>query len=234
MVFALFTYLLSMQPEFTAVFILFSVMLGLFVAGGLAWRWLIAFFIAGSTTLVALVYYQPYRLQRLIAVLDPWSKPLDEGYQIIQALLAIGQGGWLGTGLGNSIQKSFYLPEAHTDFMFAILVEELGIISGLIVIILFMVFVLRIMMIALRAKRLSMFFTHYLILGIAILFAIQTIVNLGVNLGILPVTGLPLPFLSYGGSHLLITMMLTGICLRADYETRIGEQQHPASATQHA
>ena len=218
--FAIAACLLILEPDFTPIIILFVLVMSLLFIGGLAWRWLLAFLCLGLSSLLVLVYYAPYRLKRFATVIDPWSKQFDEGYQITQALLAIGRGGWFGKGIGKSVQKSFYLPEAHTDFLFAILVEELGVIVGLLMILCFMLLVARIMLVAIRAKQLSMMFTHYLVFGIAVLIGVQTVVNLGVNLGLLPTTGIPLPFLSYGGSHLLITAILVGICLRADYETK--------------
>ena len=151
-IFSIAAYLLILQPDFTPVILLFTLTICLLFIGGLAWRWLIAFLLIGLTTLAGLIYYTPYRLKRFATIVDPWSKSLDEGYQITQALMAIGNGGWFGKGIGKSIQKSFYLPEAHTDFLFVILIEELGVIFGLLIILLFIVLVIKIIRVSIRAK----------------------------------------------------------------------------------
>ncbi|MEK7700611.1 MAG: putative lipid II flippase FtsW [candidate division NC10 bacterium] len=181
----------------------------LFLAGGrVAHLGLIA---AGALPLVALaVWAAPYRLRRITAFVDPWSDPRGSGFQIIQSWLALGNGGVLGQGIGASRQKLFYLPESHTDFIFAVIAEELGFVGAAAVVALFVVLVWRGLRIGLRAPDP---FGAYLALGITVLIATQTLANLGVVTGLLPTKGLPLPFISFGGSALLVTMLSTGVLL---------------------
>ncbi len=159
-----------------------------------------------------------YRWQRLISFLDPWKDPRNTGFQIIQSFLALASGGWLGRGLGESKQKLFYLPEGHTDFIFAILGEELGFLGATGVVLLFAVLVWRGLRVGLRAAEP---FGAYLALGITVLIASQTLVNLGVVTGMLPTKGLPLPFLSFGGTALLMTMVATGVLLNISQDGRV-------------
>jgi cell division protein FtsW len=157
-------------------------------------------------------------MRRVFAFLDPWQDPRGSGFQIIQSWLAFGSGGVLGRGIGDSKQKLFYLPEAHTDFIFAILGEELGFVGASAVVLLFAVLVWRGLRIGLRAADP---FGAYLALGITVLVATQTLVNLGVVTGLLPTKGLPLPFLSFGGSALLMTMLATGVLLNISQDARV-------------
>src|SRR5437773_165283 len=189
----------------------------LFLAGGrLAHLGLI---LAPAVPLIAIaIWMAPYRLRRITAFLDPWSDPRGSGFQIIQSWLAFGNGGVLGQGIGASKQKLFYLPEAHTDFIFAIVGEELGFVGAAAVVALFSVFVWRGLRIGLRAPDP---FGGYLALGITVLIATQTLVNLGVVLGLLPTKGLPLPFVSFGGSALLITMLPTGVLLNISQHANV-------------
>src|SRR5881409_2139185 len=189
----------------------------LFLAGGrLAHLGLI---LAPAVTISAIaVWAAPYRLRRVTAFLDPWSDPRGSGFQIIQSWLAFGNGGVLGQGIGASKQKLFYLPEAHTDFIFAIVGEELGFLGAVAIVALFMVLVWRGLRIGLRAPDP---FGAYLALGITVLIAIQTLVNLGVVMGLLPTKGLPLPFISFGGSALLVTMLSTGVLLNISQHAHV-------------
>ena len=181
----------------------------LFLAGGRVRH--LGLVLAPALPLVAIaVWMAPYRLRRITAFLDPWSDPRGSGFQIIQSWLALGNGGLVGRGIGASTQKLFYLPEPHTDFIFAILGEELGFVGALVVVALFVVLVWRGLRIGLRAPEP---FGAYLALGITVLIATQTLVNLGVVTGLLPTKGLPLPFVSFGGSALLVTMLSTGVLL---------------------
>ena len=157
-----------------------------------------------------LVAMKPYRWRRMVAFVSPWDDPQGSGFQIIQSFLALGSGGWLGRGLGESKQKLFYLPEPYTDFIFAIIGEELGLVGGLGVILLFAVVIWRGLRVGLRAPDA---FGSYLALGLTLMLATQTLVNLGVVMGALPTKGLPLPFLSFGGSALLMTMFSAGVLL---------------------
>src|SRR6266571_3165776 len=181
----------------------------LFLAGGRLGH--LGLILAPAVPLIAIaIWAAPYRLRRITAFLDPWSDPRGSGFQIIQSWLAFGNGGVLGQGIGASKQKLFYLPEPHTDFIFAIIGEELGFLGAVAIVALFMVLVWRGLRIGLRAPDP---FGAYLALGITVLIAIQTLVNLGVVMGLLPTKGLPLPFISFGGSALLVTMLSTGVLL---------------------
>jgi cell division protein FtsW len=168
--------------------------------------------------LVMAVWMAPYRMRRITAFLDPWADPRGSGFQIIQSWLALGNGGLLGQGIGGSRQKLFYLPESHTDFIFAILGEELGFVGGLAIVALFAVLIWRGLRIGLRAPDA---FGSYLALGITVLLATQTLVNLGVVTGLLPTKGLPLPFISFGGSALLMTMLATGVLLNISQQAHV-------------
>jgi cell division protein FtsW len=189
----------------------------LFLAGGRA-RHLGLILAAALPPLVVAIWAAPYRLRRIVAFLDPWSDPRGSGFQIIQSWLALGNGGIFGQGIGASRQKLFYLPESHTDFIFAIIGEELGFVGAAAVVALFVVLVWRGFRIGLRAPDP---FGGYLALGITVLIATQVLVNLGVVTGLLPTKGLPLPFLSFGGSALLVTMLATGVLLNISQQAHV-------------
>jgi cell division protein FtsW len=189
----------------------------LFLAGGRA-RHLGLILAAALPPLVVAIWAAPYRLRRIVAFLDPWSDPRGSGFQIIQSWLALGNGGIFGQGIGASRQKLFYLPESHTDFIFAIIGEELGFVGAAAVVALFVVLVWRGLRIGLRAPDP---FGGYLALGITVLIATQTLVNLGVVTGLLPTKGLPLPYLSFGGSALLVTMLSTGVLLNISQQAHV-------------
>ena len=202
--------LIMLQPDFgTGVVMTFSLIVLLFVSGCR-----LGFFVKlgalGIVGIVVLILIAPYRMERIVSFLNPWSDPLGSGFQIIQSLYAIGPGGLLGLGMGNSIQKHFYLPEPQTDFIFAIICEELGFVGAGVVILLFGFIIYRGFSIAINCNDL---FGKYLAFGITFMFAFQAILNLSVVVGLIPVTGVTLPFLSYGGSSLLITMISMGILL---------------------
>lgn len=164
--------------------------------------------------LVGIAILSPYRLARITSFMHPWQNEFGSGYQLTQSLIAFGRGGWHGVGLGNSVQKLFYLPEAHTDFLFAVLGEELGLIGEVLLLTLFVIFVGRCFYLSQLAKKVHSLFAAYIAFGFAALLAIQTFINMGVNIGMLPTKGLTLPFMSYGGSSLLVTCMMLGILLR--------------------
>lgn len=202
--------LIMLQPDFgTGMIIVATTVVMLFVAG-VNLTYFIYLLIAGGAGITVLIISAPYRLRRIFAYLDPWSDPLGAGFQIIQSLYAISPGGLFGVGLGNSIQKHFYLPEPQTDFIFAILVEELGFIGGAFVLFLYTIFFLSSLKISLKAKD---NFGRFLALGITISIFLQFFINIGVVIGLLPVTGVTLPFLSYGGSSLTVTLVGVGIIL---------------------
>lgn len=218
--------LLLMEPDFGAVVVLMTAALGMMFLGGVR---LVQFLALISVSLVAMAVAavsQPYRMQRLITFMDPWAEEnvFDSGYQLTQALIAFGRGEWLGVGLGNSVQKLFYLPEAHTDFVFAIWAEEMGLLGSILVIALFMLLIFRCLSIGRRAEHAGKFFSAYLCYGISLLLAAQALINIGVNTGLLPTKGLTLPLLSYGGSSLIMCAVSLAIVLRVDYES----QQVPA------
>jgi len=167
-----------------------------------------------------LVQTQEYRLQRLITFTDPWADQYGSGYQLTQALIAFGRGEWFGVGLGNSIQKQFYLPEAHTDFVFSVLAEELGFVGALATLALFVFVCVRGLYIGLWAEKAKQFFSAYVAYGLSFLWIGQFLINIGVNTGLLPTKGLTLPFLSYGGSSLVICCISLAILLRIEWERR--------------
>ena len=199
-----------LQPDFgTGVIIVMSIVSLLFISG-VNMSFFIKIGILGIIGIVVLVIIAPYRMARITSFLNPWLDPLGSGFQIIQSLYAIGPGGLLGMGLGNSIQKHFYLPEPQTDFIFSIISEELGFAGVLIVTSLFIIIIYRGLKISLNQEDK---FPKYLSYGITFSIAFQTILNLMVVVGLIPVTGVTLPFLSYGGSSLLISMIEIGILL---------------------
>ncbi len=214
--------LLLCQPDFGATVVIVATALGMLFLGGVRLWQFALLLIAVLSVLAVLAISSPYRLQRLTTFLQPWANQFDSGYQLTQSLIAFGRGGWFGVGLGESIQKLFYLPEAHTDFLFAVLAEELGLLGVLMVMLLFAVIVARGFIIARTAYRQTRWFASYLAYGLSLWLALQVAINLGVNAGVLPTKGLTLPFMSYGGSSLLVSCMLAALLLRIDYENRVG------------
>jgi cell division protein FtsW len=214
LVLALVALLLLSEPDLGSTVVIGAAFLGMiFLSGARLGQFLVL--IAGCLAAVALlIFSQPYRLKRLIGYTDPWADPYGSGYQVIQSLIAFGRGDWAGVGLGNSIQKQFYLPEAHTDFVFAIMAEEFGLIGTLIVVSLFAVLIYRALRIGYLAEKKNQLFSAYFAYGIAILFAVQSFINIGVNMGLLPTKGLTLPLVSYGGSSLIVSCMCIGVLLR--------------------
>jgi cell division protein FtsW len=210
--------LVLVQPDLGNCMTLIVVTFGLLYLAGSPARHL-AWVAAPAVPLVALaIWMAPYRLRRITAFVDPWSDPRGSGFQIIQSWLALGNGGLVGQGIGGSRQKLFYLPEAHTDFIFAVVGEELGFIGATAMVALFAVVVWRGLRIGLRAADP---FGSYLALGITVLVATQTLVNLGVVTGLLPTKGLPLPFISFGGSALVMTMVATGVLLNISQDAHV-------------
>ncbi|WP_246543845.1 cell division protein FtsW [Candidatus Profftia tarda] len=217
--------MLLAQPDLGTVVILFITTLGLlFVAGAKIWQFM-AIIGSGFFSVVLLIIAEPYRIRRVISFWNPWSDPFGSGYQLTQSLMAFGRGEFWGQGLGNSVQKLEYLPEAHTDFIFSILGEELGYFG--VVIVLLMVFSVsfRAMSIGRRALEVDQRFSGFLACAIGIWFSIQAMVNIGVAIGIFPTKGLTLPLISYGGSSLLIVSTSLVLLLRIDYETRMERAQ---------
>jgi cell division protein FtsW len=212
--------LLIAEPDFGATVVLMGAAVGMLFLGGVGlFRFILLF---GSIAILGglLIVIEPYRLQRLTGFLNPWEDPFGSGYQLTQALIAFGRGEWLGLGLGNSIQKQFYLPEAHTDFVFSVLAEELGLVGALSAFALLIFLAARSLYIGLWAERAGRLFAAYLAYGLAIMWIGQILINVGVNVGLLPTKGLTLPFLSYGGSSLVVCCISLGILLRIDWERR--------------
>jgi len=221
--------LLLMEPDFGAAAVLMLTALTMIYIAGARLLPFSAMFAAIMAALWMLAWMAPYRVRRLTSFLDPWNDPQNTGYQLTNSLVAIGSGQWFGVGLGESIQKMHYLPEAHTDFIFAILAEELGLMGTLLVLVLFMALIGRIFMIAGRAAAGKRWFSVYLASGIGAWFGIQAFINLGVNMGVLPTKGLTLPLISYGGSSLVVVSFMVGMLLRVEMENR-DPSGSPASA----
>jgi cell division protein FtsW len=187
---------------------------------GVPLRYFLALCAVVLAGLAALVVTAPYRMARLTGFTDPWEDPFDSGFQLTQSLIAIGSGEWFGAGIGNSVQKLFYLPEAHTDFVFAVFAEEFGLVGTVILIGLFSALVWRAYSIAMDAAARDRYYQAYLAFGIAVWQGAQVFINLGVNMGILPTKGLTLPLISYGRSSLIVTLAALALLLRIDMETR--------------
>lgn len=214
-------FLLLLEPNYGACVVLFVTVLGMLFMGGVPLSRYFAWVSVAVAILASLAVLSPYRLQRLMSFSDPWKDPFDSGFQLTQALIAFGRGDWFGVGLGSSIQKLFYLPEAHTDFIFAVLAEETGLFGSTLVILLFCFLVWRSFVIGYAAEQAGKFFSAYFAYGIGSLIGIQSFINLGVNLGVLPTKGLTLPLMSYGGNSMIVTCILLGILLRIEYENKI-------------
>jgi len=214
--------LLLLEPDFgSSVVICVTLGAMMFVAGVPILRFaLLAASGVGMLSLMAVL--SPYRWERLVAFMDPWSRQFDSGYQLVQSLIAFGRGEWFGLGLGNSLQKLFFLPEAHTDFIFAIYAEEFGLVGGVLLIALYAFFVFKMLMLARLAFSRQKLFGCFLVFGIAVLVAVQAFINMGVASGLLPTKGLTLPFISYGGSSLLITCAFVALVFRVAWEERYG------------
>lgn len=218
LIMGVFVFLLLLEPDFgSSVVLCVTVIAMMFIAGVRIWHFLLLIII-GVSGLAAVAIFSPYRMQRLVTFLDPWADQFKSGYQLTQSLIGFGRGEWSGLGLGNSLQKLFFLPEAHTDFIFAIIAEEFGLLGAVVVIGLFATLVVRIIMIAKNNLARGKMFAALATFGIAILISFQVFVNVGVASGLLPTKGLTLPFISYGGSSLLICCVLMAFVLRAQWE----------------
>jgi cell division protein FtsW len=212
--------LLLLEPDFGAAVVLFATTLGMLFLGGVPLRRFFAWGMVAVAALGSLAVLAPYRMQRLMAFRDPWSDPFNTGFQLTQALIAFGRGEWFGVGLGNSVQKLFYLPEVHTDFIFAVIGEELGLVGACVVIALFTALFVRILYIGGQAENSQQTFAAYVTYGIGLLIAIEAFVNIGVNMGILPTKGLTLPLISYGSNSTVMLCMALALVMRVSYETR--------------
>lgn len=217
--------LLILEPDFGATVVILTTTLAmLFLAGVPLWQFM-ALLTVVAGVLGAVAISAPYRLARLTSFLDPWARQFDSGYQLTQALIAFGRGEWFGVGLGSSIQKLFYLPEAYTDFVFAVLAEELGLVGAIATVGLYILFVWRGIIVGLNAEKRNDRFAAFVSYGISLWVGLQTLINIGVNTGVLPTKGLTLPFLSYGGSSVFVICIAVGLIVRVDYENRLAQSR---------
>jgi len=212
--------LLLLEPDFGAAFIILSMLFGMLFLAQVPLRRFMILITVAALLLATLILLSPYRFARLTAFLHPWAHQYDSGYQLTQSLIAFGRGGLAGVGLGESIQKLFYLPEAHTDFIFAVIAEELGLLGEVVVLALYSLLIYRAMAIGRRAYQLGREFAAYLAYGIGFWLGLQAFINIGVTMGVLPTKGLTLPLMSYGGSSLVIGCVAIGLLLRIDHESR--------------
>ncbi|MBK6726114.1 MAG: putative lipid II flippase FtsW [Xanthomonadales bacterium] len=215
---AVIVLLLLQQPDFGSASLLLAIVLGMIWLGGARARDLFGLAASATPVMAWAALSESYRVKRLTSFLDPWKDPFNDGFQLTQALIAIGRGEWFGVGLGGSIQKLFYLPEAHTDFILAVIAEELGLLGVCLVIGMFAFLCGRLFLLGRRAEERGLGFAAYVAYGIAIWLSVQATVSIGVNLGLLPTKGLTLPLISSGGSSLLMTCAAIGVALRISYE----------------
>jgi cell division protein FtsW len=212
--------LLLREPDFGAFAVITVVAMGILFLGGMNWRLFAGLIVMLVLGFLLLIWTSPYRMQRIVGFMDPWADPYGKGYQLSHALIAFGRGEWLGVGLGGSVEKLFYLPEAHTDFLLAVIAEELGFVGVAAIAVLFAWIVARAFVIGRRAAVVERYFNSLVAQGIGLWIGVQAIINMGVNMGILPTKGLTLPLLSFGGSALAATCVALAILLRVDWENR--------------
>ena len=213
-------WLLLRQPDLGAFAVIVLVAIGVLFLGGMNARLFFGLIIVLMVSFALLILFSEYRRQRIIGFMDPWSDAYGKGYQLSHALIAFGRGEWFGVGLGNSIEKLFYLPEAHTDFLLAVIAEELGFVGVLVIILMFFWITRRAFEIGRQALALERTFPALVAQGVALWLGVQTLINMGVNMGLLPTKGLTLPLMSFGGSGILVNCIALAILLRVDYENR--------------
>ncbi|HIE40421.1 MAG TPA: putative lipid II flippase FtsW [Thiomicrorhabdus sp.] len=218
--FGLMAILLLLEPDYGSTFVIAIMITGMLLIAGAPWRYFVLTVLPMVSILVALVMTSEYRMARVSSFLDPWQDPFGGGYQLTQALMASGSGGWFGTGLGGSVQKMLYLPDAHTDFLFSIYGEEFGFVGVVFLVLLYLAILYRLFRIGRKALDANYFFGGMVCFGIAIWVILQAGINMGVNLGAFPTKGLTLPFMSYGGSSVLMMSIAFALVFRVDYETR--------------
>ena len=212
--------LLLREPDFGAFVVVVSIAIGILFLGGINARLFSVLIVVMGIAFVILIWSSPYRRERIFGFMDPWQDPLGKGYQLSHALIAFGRGEWFGVGLGASVEKLFYLPEAHTDFLLAVIAEELGFVGVAIVVCLFAVLVQRCFAIGRQSLLLDRVYPALVAQGIGIWLGVQSFINMGVNMGLLPTKGLTLPLMSFGGSGILANCLALGILLRVDWENR--------------
>jgi cell division protein FtsW len=230
-----FCLLLLAQPDFGAVVIILMTLMGMMFLGGVR----LGKFVIALTVVVAvaagLAVTQAYRVQRLLTFMDPWSSDnvFNSGYQLTQALIAFGRGEWFGVGLGNSLQKLFYLPEAHTDFITAVIAEEFGLLGLTLMLLAYAILIGRMLWVGWQAEQRGVLFAGYVCYGIAMIFSLQVFINVGVNAGLLPTKGLTLPLMSYGGSSLVVNIAMVALVTRIALAVRTGEFAHSQQEAAH-
>ncbi|BCA94250.1 putative lipid II flippase FtsW [Legionella antarctica] len=220
MILGIVSILLLLEPDFGATVVISGTVMALLFLAGVKLRYYIGLMLLVVCALALLAVSSPYRVARLTAFLDPWADQYNSGYQLTQSLIAFGRGGWFGSGLGESIQKLLYLPEAHTDFLFAVLAEELGLVGILVVMALYSILVIRGLTIGYIAHTQERLFASFTAYGLTFWLGLQAAINMGVNAGLLPTKGLTLPLLSYGGASMVINCVVIAILLRIDHENR--------------
>jgi cell division protein FtsW len=212
--------LLLREPDFGAFVVIISIAMGILFLGGLNWKVFAGLVVVLLAGFVVLILTSPYRLQRVLGFMDPFADPYGKGYQLSHALIAFGRGEWFGLGLGGSVEKLFYLPEAHTDFLLAVIAEEFGFVGVAVVVALFAWLIVKAFMIGHRAAQLERNYCALVAQGIGIWLGVQALINMGVNVGLLPTKGLTLPFLSFGGSGIVANCLAIAVLLRIDWEHR--------------
>ncbi|RDX36259.1 putative lipid II flippase FtsW [Kangiella sp. HD9-110m-PIT-SAG07] len=220
---------LLLQPDFgTSAVIVATALAMMFLAGARLWQFItLTAFVGIVMGLVA--WQEPYRMKRLTSFLDPWADQFGSGYQLVQSLIAFGRGDWFGAGLGNSVQKLSYLPEAHTDFVFAVFAEEFGFVGVALVIALFAIIFIKSLSIGRRALKMEHYFAAYMSYGFGFWLSLQALINIGVASGSLPTKGLTLPFISYGGNSLIVSCVAIAVLLRVDFEVRRKEHEYSSA-----
>lgn len=219
-VLGIFSALLLMEPDFGATVVMTGTVMAMLFMAGVKLRYYFGLIVFVGISLAMLAVSSPYRMARLTAFLDPWADQFNSGYQLTQSLIAFGRGGWSGIGLGEGVQKLFYLPEAHTDFLFAVLAEELGLIGILFVLLLYSILVARGLLIGFMAQSQERLFAAFTAYGLTFWLGLQAAINMGVNSGLLPTKGLTLPMMSYGGASIVVNCVVIALLLRIDHENR--------------
>ena len=214
--------MLLREPDFGALVVIAAIAMAVLFLGGLNWRVFAGLVVLLAGAFVVLIIFSPYRLQRIVGFMDPWADAYGKGYQLSHSLIAFGRGEWLGVGLGGSVEKLFYLPEAHTDFLLAVIAEELGFAGVAVVLALFVVLIYRAFAVGREAMMREKYFAALVAQGIGVWLSAQAFINMGVNMGVLPTKGLTLPFLSYGGTGIVMNCLAVAVLLRIDAENRAG------------
>lgn len=219
---------LMKQPDFGAVVVIMASVFVMLFLGGVKFGQFTLVLLGSIGAGALMVFSSSYRMRRVLGYIDPWAEQYASGYQLVQSLIAFGRGEWTGVGLGNSIQKLFYLPEAHTDFVFAVVAEEFGLIGSLVILGVFMALVFTGLSIGRAAEKQGKRFNAYLVYGLSVMLGLQALVNMGVSSGMLPTKGLTLPLISYGGSSVVIVCVVLGLIIRADYENSLHDKKGSA------